>query len=110
MMKPLCRKFPLQALNDGILCKNPMENPKEGVEILKQVEQLNCDYHKIVQRFLIEIIALTLSTEKDRNLTVQEHRHLLKILFAYELQLSQVETKNRNGFQTTRKILNILIL
>ena len=32
---------------------------------------------------------LTLSTEKDRNLTAQEHRHLLKILFAYELQLSQ---------------------
>ena len=33
---------------------------------------------------------LTLSTEKDQNLTAQEHRHLLKILFSYELQHSQV--------------------
>jgi hypothetical protein len=35
-------------------------------------------------------IGLTLSTEKDRNLTAQEHRYLLKILFAHELQNSQV--------------------
>ena len=31
-----------------------------------------------------------MSTEKDQNLTAQEHRHLLKILFSYELQHSQV--------------------
>ncbi len=35
-------------------------------------------------------VSLLLSTEKDQNLTSQEHKHLLKILFAYELQRSQV--------------------
>ncbi len=35
-------------------------------------------------------LTLTLSTEKDQCLTSQEHRHLLKILFAYELQRSSV--------------------
>merc|ERR1719412_39939 len=40
---------------------------------------------------------LTLSTEKDQNLTAQEHRHLLKILFSYELQHSQAEPFTWNG-------------
>ena len=35
-------------------------------------------------------LSLTLSTEKDQHLTSQEHRHLLKILFAHELQRSNV--------------------
>ena len=35
-------------------------------------------------------LSLTLSTEKDPHLTSQEHRHLLKILFAHELQKSNV--------------------
>lgn len=33
-------------------------------------------------------LSITLSTEKDPTLTSQEHRHLLKILFAHELQRS----------------------
>ena len=32
-------------------------------------------------------INLLLSTEKDQSLTSQEHKHLLKILFAFELPL-----------------------
>ena len=35
-------------------------------------------------------VRLTLSTEKDQNLTSQEHKHLLKILFAYELVKNEV--------------------
>ena len=35
-------------------------------------------------------VGLTLSTEKDQNVTSHEHRHLLKILFAHELQRTQV--------------------
>ncbi len=35
-------------------------------------------------------INLLLSTEKDQTLTAQEHKHLLKILFANELQKKQV--------------------
>ena len=35
-------------------------------------------------------LSLTLSSDKDQGLTSQEHRHLLKILFAHELQRSNV--------------------
>ena len=35
-------------------------------------------------------VGITLSTEKDTNITSHEHRHLLKILFAHELQRTQV--------------------
>ena len=35
-------------------------------------------------------ISLLLSTEKDQNLTSQEHKHLLKILFAHELVTSDI--------------------
>lgn len=35
-------------------------------------------------------LSLTLSSDKDQQLTSQEHRHLLKILFAHELQRSNV--------------------
>ena len=35
-------------------------------------------------------ISIVLSTEKDQNLTLQEHKHLLKILFAFELQNNDV--------------------
>ena len=40
-------------------------------------------------------LSLTLSSDKDQQLTSQEHRHLLKILFAYELQRSNVSFKDR---------------
>ena len=50
------------------------------------------------KRFRGEVrTGLTLSTEKDQNLTAQEHRHLLKILFSYELQHSQAEPFSWNG-------------
>ena len=35
-------------------------------------------------------LSLTLSSDKDQQLTSQEHRHLLKILFAHELHRSNV--------------------
>jgi len=37
-------------------------------------------------------VGVSLSTEKDQNLTSQEHKHLLKILFAHELHASKVES------------------
>ena len=42
-------------------------------------------------------IRLLLSTEKDQTLTAQEHKHLLKILFANELQKSQCAPFKWNG-------------
>ena len=49
------------------------------------------------KRFRGEVrTGLSLSTEKDQNLTAQEHRHLLKILFSYELQHSQVIALSKN--------------
>ncbi len=42
-------------------------------------------------------VALTLSTEKNQDLTSQEHKHLLKILFANELQASQAQPFKWNG-------------
>ena len=49
-----------------------------------------------------------MSTEKDQNLTAQEHRHLLKILFSYELQHSQVMIAI--ALRTSSPFQNILIL
>ncbi len=40
---------------------------------------------------------LALSAEKDQNLVSQEHKHLLKILFANELQSSQAQPFQWNG-------------
>ena len=40
-------------------------------------------------------LSLTLSSDKDQHLTSQEHRHLLKILFAHELQRSNVSYQIR---------------
>ncbi len=45
-------------------------------------------------------VKIALSTEKDQNLTSQEHKHLLKILFANELQTSEVRFVRAN--QTTK--------
>ncbi|XP_023347042.1 protein unc-13 homolog 4B, partial [Eurytemora carolleeae] len=42
-------------------------------------------------------LTLTLSTEKDPNLSSQEHRHLLKIMFAYQLQISNAAPYTWNG-------------
>ncbi|TRY76437.1 hypothetical protein TCAL_00056 [Tigriopus californicus] len=42
-------------------------------------------------------ISLALSTEKDQHLTSQEHKHLLKILFAHELQNNHCEPFTWNG-------------
>ena len=57
---------------------------------------------------------LTLSTEKDQNLTAQEHRHLLKILFSYELQHSQVmiaiALRASSPFQYSYQIYHFIIL
>ena len=39
-------------------------------------------------------LSLTLSSDKDQHLTSQEHRHLLKILFAHELQRSNVSRQS----------------
>ena len=40
-------------------------------------------------------VSLILSTEKDQHLTSQEHKHLLRILFAHELQKEQVQCGDR---------------
>ena len=50
-----------------------------------------------------------MSTEKDQNLTAQEHRHLLKILFSYELQHSQVMIVIASRTSTNILILDLLI-
>ena len=42
-------------------------------------------------------VTLLLSTEKDQNLTSQEHKHLLKILFAHELQRTDVNNSERKS-------------
>ena len=48
-------------------------------------------------------VGLTLSTEKDQNVTSHEHRHLLKILFAHELQRTQVEKYFLSGIAKDHK-------
>jgi len=50
-------------------------------------------------------LSLTLSTEKDQHLTSQEHRHLLKILFAYELQRSNAAPFTWNGEFSRESVL-----
>ena len=52
-------------------------------------------------------VGITLSTEKDQNITSHEHRHLLKILFAFELQRTQVISRNCEILQTKMFILRI---
>eukprot|EP00092_Neocalanus_flemingeri_P041502 GFUD01045197.1.p1 GENE.GFUD01045197.1~~GFUD01045197.1.p1 ORF type:complete len:1194 (+),score=262.01 GFUD01045197.1:849-4430(+) len=50
-------------------------------------------------------LSLTLSTEKDQHLTSQEHRHLLKILFAHELQRSNAAPFTWNGEFSRESVL-----
>ena len=50
---------------------------------------------------------MTLSTEKDQNVTSHEHRHLLKILFAHELQRTEAEAFTWEG-TLSEEALNIL--
>lgn len=50
-------------------------------------------------------LTLTLSTEKDQCLTSQEHRHLLKILFAFELQRSSAAPFTWNGEFSQESVL-----
>ena len=52
-------------------------------------------------------MGLTLSTEKDQNVTSHEHRHLLKILFAHELQRTQADSFSWDG-TLSREAINIL--
>ena len=44
---------------------------------------------RVTARFFF-VLQVILSTEKDQHLTSQEHKHLLKILFAHELQKNSV--------------------
>ena len=50
-------------------------------------------------------LTMTLSTEKDQQLTSQEHRHLLKILFAYELQRTNAMPFTWNGDFSRESVL-----
>ena len=50
-------------------------------------------------------LTMTLSTEKDQQLTSQEHRHLLKILFAHELQRTNAMPFTWNGDFSRESVL-----
>ena len=66
----------------------PMKNlPASGVSGWWNLEKP--DTRKQKDRGEIHL-SLSLSSDKDQHLTSQEHRHLLKILFAHELQKSNV--------------------
>ena len=66
----------------------PMKNlPASGVSGWWSLEKH--DTRKQKERGEIHL-SLSLSSDKDQHLTSQEHRHLLKILFAHELQRSNV--------------------
>jgi hypothetical protein len=54
-------------------------------------------------------IRLLLSTEKDQTLTAQEHKYLLKILFASELQKTQVSSRTFHSCIITL-FLNLMYL
>ena len=79
--------------------------PSSGIERWYQLQKPDGGKSKR-QRGDIRV-GLTLSTEKDQNVTSHEHRHLLKILFAHELQRTQADAFTWEG-TLSKEAINIL--
>ena len=70
--------------------------PSSGVEKWYSLQKPEANTKKQKRRGDIRI-SMSLSTEKDQNFVPQEYRHLLKILFTYELHNCQAEAFTWNG-------------